>query len=165
MLLAGAEAAYADLQHLDPESDSVDEDTPSLLVLVYQRIIDDLVLVKQSLCDPFMGEAMMGEAATSSTTDASMLLGHVQAAEGLAAELAALTSFCTLRMQLIDVQRQLWQTTTSLFDAAALVTLLLQSMEEGMAGESFRKLREAFSNECQSWKYGLEAAFALERCQ
>lgn len=141
LLLAAAEVLYHDMQLQG-------------LAVIYQRIIADMLSVKQILCDPILGQLLLTPPA--SATASSMLMTSVEAATSLATMIDTLTAFCTCRIQLVDLQR------TCTPQALALFTVLLQTAS---AHPQRNELFERLLQECNAWKFCIETCLALEQCR
>jgi hypothetical protein len=170
MLLAGAENLYADMIHCGAGSN-----TPQPLIGLYHRVVADLVTVRETLCDPFLDTA---PAAAGGTTFS--VLSYQETACSLATSLQTLTTMCTVRCQLLELQYSLFSASANgvkgqeplqLGEMAVAVTLLLTFASNALlavephvkyAAESIHK---ALIHQVETWKFALEAMSALERCR
>ena len=209
LLLAGAEVLSAGLDHLRPSSAVNNKNvnctvvsTAASLTGLYQRVNQDLLRTKEVLCEPFLRPYLAHE----SPPVASLQHHHAKAAACLSSAIEMLVLATNVRCQLIDLQAGLFgiidasttvvsasdsdpETTPTLSEAAAAVTLFLQNIvtatsaarveakTEGdkSSSEGTKETPEPCSSvepiisnmiqELKAWKYCFETCAALERCQ
>jgi hypothetical protein len=147
-LLAAAEVLYHDLDHLaciipfDPDTatdrtllETPQQQVPFIVPLaqLYQRIVKDLVLVKQVLCEPLLPVAMTspgaaieesadvpavaGAASSAAASPTDAVKRSTEAAKAVASILDDLVTVCNARIQLVTLQHNLFSAVSSVLSS------------------------------------------------
>lgn len=155
-LLAAAEALYANLHHAQ------DSYLASQLEGLYRWLLDNLALVKETLCDS------VGTTTSSQDDHRSKLLQEM--AQKIAPIFLALAGLAKQRCRLIQYQSTLWETGGR--KQFGLMAEAMENMGKNWAKEWSLKsgpvtsdLVESLSNELAIWKHLLETASYLEKCR
>ena len=151
-LLAGAETVYASLGHAN------DTAVAQNLSSLYQRIIEDLKLVRTTLCDPFLAAGASDEAFASFYSE------YYERATSLSSSLRALAVLAQSRCRLIQIQSILWDTPRPKFgDFSRLFHDMLPNLPPRNALLALPML-EALEREVNAWKFLCETCHSLETC-
>lgn len=156
-LLATAEALYANLHHAQDSYLA-----SASLEGLYRWLLDDLALVKETLCDS------VGTTTANQDDLRSQFLQET--AQKLAPVFLLLASLAKQRCRLIQYQSTLWET-----GGRKQFGLMAEAMENmgknwtnewGLKGGPITSgLVESLSNELAIWKHLLETASYLEKCR
>lgn len=152
-LLAGAEAIYAGLGHAQVQ-------VASNLFGLYQRIAKDLQLVRGTLCDPFL---LLQPIEHSAATPA--LAMYYERASSLHTSLICLTALCSLRCQLLTLEKSLWDASPK--PNFKELSRLFQERLPDVPREAARAspIRNALEREIQAWQGLMDTASSLEQCR
>ena len=152
-LLAGAEAIYAGLGHAQVQ-------VASNLFGLYQRIAKDLELVRETLCDPFLHVKPHEQ---SEATPA--LAMYYERASSLHTSLICLTALCSLRCQLLTLEKSLWDASPK--PNFKELSRLFRERLPDVPREASRAspMRNALEREIQAWQCLMDTAAALEQCR
>lgn len=120
-LFAGLEAVYASMAHA-----SQDRIVAHNLFRLYQRAREDLILVRETLCDPFVPLTTREPAVPIATASSAALFAYREKAHAVGLSLDALVSVCQCRCQLIQHQLTLWNTDSLDFDDASSLFQTIQ---------------------------------------
>ena len=141
--LAAAESIFCNMIHCEHASPETNLRYAAVLECLYQRIVDDLLSVKQTLCDPLIG------------------LNHAPAIS-VSASLSALMQFATLRMQHIGIQLTIFAGLEIPKTVRALVR-----MQEAVPTTDLgptKPLFEALTQQTEATILFLEACWSLQKC-
>jgi hypothetical protein len=133
--------------------------------------------VHATLCEPFLGAAPppAARASSSSTNTTTRNNKYVHAAQAVARMLQSLLTLAQVRIQLMELQSNLF--TVGLVDPHVLqaVTVLCRVTETSLAtttGDEIEQVpaggaavEQALLQELKIWKYLLAASCGLERCE
>lgn len=146
---AGAEVLYHDMVWVADDDRNL---AARNLIGLYQRIITDLVLVQQFLCDPFLNSIT----SISSTS-------YQGAARSLSASMSGIATVCTIRIQFLDWLSSSFFSTAESEDENTLVEVLepLNVTDLGAA----RVWKERLHDEYRVWQHVSAARTALESCR
>jgi hypothetical protein len=152
-LLAGAEAIYAGLGHAEVQ-------VASNLFGLYQRIAKDLQLVRETLCDPFLHLQ-----AHEHSAETPALAIYYERASSLHTSLICLTTLCSLRCQLLTLEKSLWDASPK--PNFKELSRLFQERLPDVPREAARAspMRNALEREIQAWKCLMDTASSLEQCR
>lgn len=154
-LLGGAEALYGSLGHAQ------DSFIASQLHGLYQRIINDINLVRETLCDPFTIGGQSSQELLSST-----LMMYYERAISVALTLHGIVNVAQMRCRLIQFQSTLWESKKPKFGEWIR---LLETIRVSVPAEDESSFAEpivrAFRKEVEAWKFLMETAHSLERCR
>jgi hypothetical protein len=152
-LLAGAEAIYAGLGHAQVQ-------VASNLFGLYQRIAQDLQVARETLCDPFLH---LRPHEHSAATPA--LAMYYERASSLHTSLTCLMTLCSLRCQLLTLEKSLWDASPkpNFKELSRLFKELLSDVPREAAQAS--PMRNALEREIQVWQCLMDTASSLEQCR
>jgi hypothetical protein len=153
-LLAGAEALYASLGHAQ------DSFVAAQLRGLYHRIINDVNLVRETLCDPFLIDQHPEQ------KFAPTLAMYHERASTVAATLHAIVNMAQIRCRLIQFQSTLWESKKPKFgELMRLMDTVLITVPSEEDSSFAQPIVTAFRKEVEAWKYLMETAHSLERCR
>lgn len=152
-LLAGAEAIYAGLGHAQVE-------VASNLFGLYQQIAKDLQIVRQTLCAPFLDSQPPEHTAATQG-----LAVYYERASSLHTSLICLTTLCSLRCQLLTLEKSLWDASPkpNFKELSRLFQERLPDVPRAAARAS--PMRNALEREIQAWQCLMDTASSLEQCR
>ena len=162
-LLATAEALYANLHHAHHHNNT--GYLQSQLEGLYRWLLDDLTLVKETLCDSVLGSK-------PATPNDHRLLFLQETAQKISPILLVLASLAKQRCRLIQYQSTLWETGGR--KQFGLMAEAMDNMGKNWSNEwSLLKINnsvvsglvESLSNELAIWKHLLETASYMEKCR
>ena len=164
-ILAGAEAVYADMGHV-VEDGSVARN----LIALYEAITNELHLVRQTLCDPFLmseeetlEQQQQQQQHLQNPPSGSTIAMYTERASSVAASLHALASITRTRCELIQLHLSLWEGGTSFGDLARSFQDIIPNLPS--EGARAQPMCEAIEREVGAWMCIAETAFSLERCR
>jgi hypothetical protein len=162
LLLAGAEALFASMLHIQNSTDGVDE----VLQGLYQRIIKDLFFVKETLCHPFLMTGEKEENIISGTTSSALKL-YKERALSVAKTLGSLQHLAEIRCRLIPLHVSLFREHNFGELQIFLQEKVLPSLSSTEASPPNKALSilNALKQQVEGWKYLMETAHWLERCR
>eukprot|EP00980_Cylindrotheca_fusiformis_P001776 scaffold405_cov132-Cylindrotheca_fusiformis.AAC.28 len=153
-LLAGAEGLYASLGHAQ------DPFVAAQLRGLFHRTINDITLVRETLCDPFLIDQRPQE-------QFAPILGlYYERASTVATTLHAIVSMAQIRCRMIQFQSTMWESMKPMFgEWIGLLETMRQSVPTEDESAFAEPIVRTFRKEVEAWKYLLETAHSLEQCR
>ncbi|KAG7366461.1 hypothetical protein IV203_029131 [Nitzschia inconspicua] len=165
IVFAGLEGIYASLLHA--ESSELARNLSKL----YERTIDDLIVVRETLCDPFLPSESESETLSSSMaifedeSSPAPLSSYREIATRVASSLDTIMNVCHCRRKLIWQHKELWSSKDSIIlsEAAATFQSLLPLVKAtDPAGHAYPILTN-LCKEVEIWYYLMEMFISVEQ--
>jgi hypothetical protein len=168
ILLAGAEALFSEMQHVREKK------LVRRMVWLYERVAGDLIVLKESLCDPFL-LATSNEATAelrNENSTASPNQHEIIAASSIATSLLGLVAVTKVRCQMIQIQSNFFTHSEAKLAPPLVWTDIAHSFEQLMSflpelqdSGSAMYLIEAVRLELTSWTLLLRLVHHVMRCK
>lgn len=166
IVFAGLEGIYASLLHAESS------ELARSLSKLYERTIEDLSVVRETLCDPFLPSSLSEDENPLASVDASIdgsgsnkLLSYRENAIKVASSLDAIKSTCQCRRKMLWQQRELWSSADSvnLHDASTMYQSLLPLVKEIDTTSHANPISTNLTHEVEAWYHLMEMALSIEQ--